>query len=299
MLQQTKMGVLYAIAAYGLWGILPIYFKQVQFLSSFEIFVHRIVWSVVFTGLLILLFGNAQKIYLTLRNKRNVFFLLMTSILIACNWLLFIWAVNNGFMLETSLGYYINPLFNIVLGVLFLGEKLRRNQYIAVAMMVCAVLFEVVNYGAFPWIAISLAVSFGCYGLLRKKIEVDSQTGLLIETSILMLPALIYWIWMLQSEYSNLFENSWQTNSLILLAGPFTSIPLMLFASAAQRLNYGTLGFFQYIAPSIVLLLAVFVYDEALPFHKAITFLVIWLALAVLSIDSLHQQRQAKLSARV
>ncbi len=294
MNSETKYGVVFALGAYGLWGVLPIYFKSIQFLGEAEILVHRIVWSFVFTLALVLLTSLKSKVTAAIKNPKLMLLLLITSILVSANWLIFIWTVANDRMLDASLGYYINPLVNVVFGFIFLGERLRPKQMIAVCLMVGGVMIEIIGFRSVPWVAIVLALTFASYGLLRKKIPVDSQTGLFIETLILMTPALIYWNFFLVSDYSDIRMNSWSVNTLLLIAGPFTSVPLILFAAAAKRLSFASLGFFQYIGPSVMFLLAVFIYGEVFTTSKMLTFGLIWIALIVISLDSIHSHKTNK-----
>lgn len=291
MTKQTRVGVISALSAFGLWGVLPIYFKEIQFLGEAEILVHRIVWSAIFTAVLISVLKIWPKVFEIITNFRALRLMMLTALLISSNWLIFIWAVANDHMLDASLGYYINPLINIVLGYLFLGERLGRVQLMAVCLMVAGVGIAIIAFGAFPYVAFGLAISFGLYGLIRKKVQIDSQSGLFVETLLLLPIALYYWNFMLVSDYSNLTQNSATINTLLLLAGPVTSVPLMFFAAAAQRLNLGTIGFFQYLGPSIMALIAVFVYGEIFSMQKWVTFGFIWVALAILTIDSLKGQR--------
>ena len=198
--------------------------------------------------------------------------MLVSSALLAFNWWLFIWAVNNDRILDASLGYYINPLLNIALGMLFLGERLSKVQYVAVGLAFTGVVIQLVTFGSFPLVALSLAGSFACYGLIRKMINVDSMTGLLIESALLLTPAIVYWFMLAESPTSNLFSNDWSLSALLLFAGVLTTAPLLCFVAAARRLDYSTMGFFQYIGPSIMFLFGVFVYGEKVGADRWVTF---------------------------
>lgn len=292
MPHQQRDGVLFALGAYGLWGFLAIYFKQLHFALPTEILVHRIIWSFLFTGLLILLWRGIPKVKVVIRNKRYIGWLLISSILIACNWVIFIWAIQNNQMLDASLGYFINPFINIALGMLFLGERLRRLQIAALVLAFIGVSAQIIVFGKVPVVALSLATTFGIYGLIRKQVPVDGQTGLLVETFILLIPALAYGMFMFQTGALS-FDYSWNQFALLFIVGPVTSIPLILFAAAAQRLKYSTMGFFQYIAPSIMFLCALGIYNEPLTTDKLITFVSIWTALALLSVEALYRRRSA------
>lgn len=291
--QSVKTGVLLAIAAYCMWGFAPMYFKLLQSLPAMEILMHRVVWSALLLIVLVVVLKQFDKVRAALRSRRVLGILLIAGILLAANWLLFIWAVNNDHLLEASLGYYINPLLNVFLGRVFLAERLRPLQKLAVLLAVAGVSIVVVSHGQVPWIALVLAGSFGVYGLLRKQVAVDSLPGLLIETMMMLPFALGYW-WLYGSDGSNLLTNSIDMNLILICAGVVTTAPLLCFTGAARRIKYSTLGFFQYIGPSIMFLLAIFLYGEALEPARLMTFLCVWAALALFSYDSVRSYRQAK-----
>jgi chloramphenicol-sensitive protein RarD len=291
----AQVGIMCAIAAYTMWGIAPIYFKQLTVLPAAEILMHRIIWSVLVLVGLIVALNQWTKVMAAFRNKKVMQVLLVAGILLGANWLLFIWAVNNDHILDASLGYYINPLINVFLGRLFLGERLRTFQRVAVVLAIVGVAILIFSYGHVPWIALVLAGSFSIYGILRKQVAVDSLPGLFIETLMLSPLALGYWL-LFGSEYSNLFNNDASLNMLILAAGIVTTAPLLCFTAAARRIMYSTLGFLQYIGPTLMFVLAVYLYDEPLDEARLITFGFVWLALAVFSVDSLiayKKQRKA------
>ncbi|SHO58272.1 EamA family transporter RarD [Vibrio quintilis] len=293
--QQARQGVLFAISAYLMWGIAPIYFKTIQHVPPAEILCHRIIWSFVFLGILI----HTSKQWLGVRfifnNKKQLLFLTATSVLVGSNWLLFIWSVNHDHLLDASLGYFINPLLNVLLGMIFLGERLRKLQWLAVAMAATGVIFQIIVFGSIPVIAIVLATTFGLYGLLRKKVAVNARTGLFIETLILLPAALIYLFLLANTSTSHLESNVWTLNVLLCLAGIVTTLPLLAFNGAATRLKLSTLGFFQYIGPSLMFLLAILIYGENFQADKAITFGFIWCALLIFSLEGLkHHQKQRR-----
>lgn len=291
----AQVGIICAIAAYTMWGIAPIYFKQLTILPAAEILMHRVIWSVLVLVGLIAGLKQWPKVAAALRNKKVMQVLFIAGILLGANWLLFIWAVNNDHILDASLGYYINPLINVFLGRLFLGERLRTFQRVAVVLAIVGVAILIFSYGHVPWIALILAGSFSIYGILRKQVAVDSLPGLFIETLMLSPLAIGYWL-LFGSEYSNLFNNDANLNMLILAAGIVTTAPLLCFTAAARRIMYSTLGFLQYIGPTLMFVLAVHLYDEPLDEARLITFGFVWLALAVFSVDSLiayKNQRKA------
>lgn len=290
---QTKAGVLYAIAAYTMWGIAPIYFKALTHIPAPEILMHRVVWSVLVLVVLILGLKHMRKVQDALLSAKVVFTLLLAGMLLAGNWLLFIWAVNNDFMLEASLGYFINPMINVFFGRVFLGERLRPIQQLAVTFAIIGVLASVFSYGEPPWVALTLATSFSIYGLLRKQVNVDSMPGLFIETSMMLPAAMIYWIFF-ATVTPDLTVNSSSLNALLLFAGIITTAPLLCFTAAARRIKYSTLGMLQYIGPSLMFTLAVVIYDETLSQGRLITFALVWTGLVVFTYDSLHQYRKTK-----
>lgn len=291
---RAKQGVIFALAAYTMWGIAPIYFKSLSEVPPVEILIHRIVWSFFLLAGLIHFGQGWHSFREVLKNKSKMIYLLASSVLIGGNWLLFIWAVNANHMLEASLGYYINPIINVILGMAFLSERLRPIQWIAVALAFIGVAIELIAFGSIPYISFALACSFGGYGLLRKKVNLDAQTGLFVETLVLLPVALIYWAFWAHSDTSNLFHNDWHLNTLLMLAGVITTAPLLCFTGAATRLKLSTLGFFQYIGPSLMFILAITLYGEHLSANKASTFLFIWAALVVFSFDGIKYSKSKK-----
>jgi chloramphenicol-sensitive protein RarD len=289
---QSRQGVLYALGAYLMWGIAPVYFKALHGVPALEILGHRIFWSFLFLAALIYFGQQTPMLKQLMRSKKKLALLLVTSLLIACNWLIFIWAVNANHMLDASLGYYINPLFNVLLGMLFLGETLRKLQWVAVLLAAIGVLIQLVMFGSIPIVAFALAITFGFYGLLRKKVNIGAQVGLFVETLILVPVAAIYLFLIADSATSDFASNSLSLNLLLFSAGIVTTLPLLCFAGAATRLKLSTLGFFQYIGPSMMFLLAVLAYGESFTPDKAITFAFIWGALILFSWDGIKNRKQ-------
>lgn len=287
-------GVLFALGAFLIWGVCPLYFKLLTHVSPGEILSHRIIWSCVLLLILLLASRRLYRVQAVLRQPRQLLNLTLSALLVAGNWLLFIWSVNNNHLLEASLGYYINPLLNILLGMLFLGERLRRIQSLAVALAGVGVIIQVVLLGHLPWIALTLAASFSIYGLIRKQIAVDAQTGLFVETMLLLPLALIYLLTLANSSTSDLTLNASSLNLLLMAAGVVTTVPLLLFTAGARLIPLSTLGFIQYLGPSIMFLLALFYYDEPVQPAKLLTFGFIWSALLLFSWESWHHSRRAK-----
>lgn len=297
MNQTDKQGALLAVSAFILWGIAPAYFKLLAAVPALEILMFRIVFSAALLVAIVLIGKNWSKITEILSSPKALLILLVSSSCLAFNWWLFIWAVNNGHILEASLGYYINPLLNVGLGMLFLGERLSKLQYAAVAIAISGVLIQLFTFGSFPIIAFALAGSFAIYGLIRKTISIDSVSGLTIESLVMLLPGVIYWYGFAQSPEANMLSNDWQTNFTIAMAGVVTTAPLLCFVAASRRLAYSTLGFFQYIGPSIMFVMGVLYYGEQVGQDRMLTFAFIWTALVVFSLASYKNMRKQKLSA--
>lgn len=289
----SNAGIINAILAYSMWGIAPLYFKLLLDVDALEILVHRVVWSSVLLFGIVIAIKKWRQLVLIITDKKLLAKLTLTATILAANWFLFIWAVNNDHLLDASLGYYINPLLSVALGMIFLGERLRKVQLIAVALAMVGVLIQLVMMGTLPLISLALAGTFGVYGLLRKQMHVDSFVGLLVESLVMLPLALIYWAFFVNSTTSNMMLNDWQFNGILILAGVVTTAPLLCFTAAAKRLTLAALGFFQYIGPSIMFVLATFLYQEPLVPAKLATFGFIWAALIVFSFDSL-KARKAK-----
>jgi chloramphenicol-sensitive protein RarD len=286
----SRNGAFSAISAYVLWGFAPLYFKLLTDIAPAEILMHRVVWSSVILLVMIIAMRNWSQLVAVLKQPKLVINLSLSASFLAVNWFLFIWAVNNDHLLDASLGYYINPLFNVVLGMLFFQERLRRNQLIAVGLAFIGVLIQLIALGTLPLISIVLAATFGIYGLIRKKLAVNSFVGLFVE-SMLMLPlAVIYWCYFINSNTSDMSLNTNTLNTTLIMAGIVTTAPLLCFTAAAKRLTLSTLGFFQYLGPSIMFILATFYYQETLQTAELITFICIWSALAIYSLDSLKKR---------
>lgn len=287
-----RAGALFALTAYGLWGIAPVYFKLVGFASPFEIIAHRIVWSVLILFSVVLV--RRQMYALRHLEWSRVGWLAVSGALVSVNWWVFVWALLNDRMLETSLGYYMNPLVNVLLGMVFLGERLRLGQALAVTLAFAGVVNEVISLGSLPWVGLTLAVTFGFYGLVRKKIAVDAVIGLGVETTLLLPLAVGYLIVQSLAGEGSFFRGVPEEVGLLAIGGLVTVVPLACFAAAAMRLPLVVLGFFQYLAPTLTLLLALFVYHEPFRDSQAVTFGCIWLALLIFSGEGLYHQLKSK-----
>lgn len=282
-----------AIVAYTLWSTATIYFKALDYVSAIEVLSHRVIWSFLLTLIIVYFFGLKEKMKAVIANRRLLMGLLVSTVLIAMNWGVFIWAVQNDKILSASLGYYINPLVSIMLGMVFLAERLNLAGKIAAGLCVAAVIFELISFGRLPWIALFLAFSFGLYGLVRKKLAVDSFVGLVFETGFLLPFALVY-LWLTPNPAATFGGTSWQQDVLLILAGPVTTIPLVCFAAAANRISLSAMGFIQYISPSGMFFLAIFIYGEDVTPYKLITFFIIWVALSLLIANSIRHTLRSR-----
>jgi chloramphenicol-sensitive protein RarD len=291
--RESLAGVVYAGMAFLIWGISPVYWKAMQQVPALEIVTHRVVWSFVFLIGLTLVQHRWDEFRRVLKTPRTMLILVLTTLLVSGNWLLYIWAVNAGYMLQASLGYYINPLVNVLLGMLFLKERLRRPQALAVLLACAAVIFRTVSYGELPWIALTLGFTFGLYGLIRKVAPVSSLVGLTVETLLLTSPGIAYLAHLESQGTGALFQGSRSLDALLIGTGVFTAVPLLFFNLGARRINLSTVGLMQYIAPSGMFLLAVLVYGEPFTAAQVWTFILIWTALAIYSIDSVRTYRRA------
>lgn len=286
-----RKGMLYAAAAYTIWGSFPIYFKALQNVPAMEIMMHRMVWSLVFVMLVLAWRRQWTWIGQVLRRPRVLAGFAASALLLSGNWFIFIWAVNNGRVVESSLGYFINPLVNVLLGFLLLGERMRPMQWAAIGLAACGVAWLTWQGGQLPWIALLLAGSFGAYGLLRKTAALGALEGLSLETLLLFPLALGYLAWLTFDGHNAFLTGSASTRWLLAAAGPITAIPLLLFAAGARRIPLSTLGLLQYIGPTIQLLLGVWLYHEPFSAARLAGFVVIWAALAVYSAEGLWQAR--------
>ncbi|MGV2872299.1 EamA family transporter RarD [Colwellia sp. E150_009] len=288
-------GIFNALGAYVMWGIAPLYFKLLIDIGSGEILMHRIIWSSIFLLLLVLLTKKWPVFVQLCQQPKIVLKLTLSAAVLAANWLIFIWAINNNHLLDASLGYFINPLFNVALGMLIFSERLRRNQKIAVMLAALGVFIQLFTVGSLPIVSLALASSFAVYGVLRKKMQIDSFVGLLTESLIMLPVALIYWLYFLESPTANLTLNSQTLNITLVMAGIVTTAPLLCFTAAAKRLALSSLGFFQYIGPSIMFLLATLYYKESIQAAEFVTFIFIWLALLLYSLDAYKTMKKNKL----
>ncbi|WP_017473028.1 EamA family transporter RarD [Amphibacillus jilinensis] len=296
--KQIKIGSFAAAGAYLIWGFLPLYWKAVGGISAGALLGHRIVWSFVFM-LLIIFLSKSTKRFLTearliFKDRKKLTGLILASLVISGNWLIFIWAVNSNYVIQASLGYYINPLISILLGVVVLKESLAKVEILSVVLAGFGVLFLTFYYGVFPWISLVLALTFALYGLIKKTIDISTMSGLTLETLIALPVALVYLL--IEGDSLTTMQSSFQMALLLMGAGVVTAIPLLLFATGAKRIPLSMIGFLQYIAPTFMLLIGVFLFNEPFTYAHMIAFLAIWVALVIYSTSRFMRFRQLKKS---
>lgn len=272
----------------------PLFWKVLAGVPAFELLMHRVVWSFLFLAVLLIVQGRWDRFLAAMTHRRTLLTLFVTTFFVSCNWFIYIWAVNNGYVLQASLGYYINPLVNVFLGMVILRERLRLFQILAVMLGGIGVLYLTVSYGVFPWISLTLAFSFGLYGLLRKIAPVGSLEGLCVETLILTVPALAYLMAIGSNGSGAFMAVSLKTDLFLAGTALLTGFPLLLFNLGAKRLALSTLGFLQYLAPSSMFVLAIFVFHEPISKAQMLSFGFVWTALCIYSIDTaLHYRRSS------
>lgn len=284
-----SLGLFFAATAYVLWGLFPLYFKLLASVPPLEILIHRMLWSLVFLGMVLVVRGKWRWLADVLRRPRVLAGFAASALLLSGNWFLYIWAINHDRIIDASLGYFITPLVNVLLGFVFLGERLRPMQWAAVTLAAMGVLWLALQSGHPPWIGLALAGTFGTYGLLRKTAQLGALEGLSLETLLLCPLALGSLVWLDHAGQNSFVAAGNATRWLLVAAGPITAIPLLLFAAGARRIPMATLGLLQYIGPSIQLLLGVLLYRETFGGARLAGFAVVWSALIVYSADGLWQ----------
>lgn len=291
--EDTLAGFLYALSAFVLWGLLPLYMKALAHVPAWEVVLHRAIWSVPVAGVLLLILRRTADIRTALRSPRTLAMAAVTAVLISINWIIYVWSIGAGRAIESALGYYINPLVNVLLAALFLGERLSRVQLVAVALAALAVAILTVDAGRLPWVSLVLALSFGLYGFLRKTLPIGPSQGFFLEVVILSVPALAVAFWLGVTDDGHFRLSDPATFWLLVGCGPATAAPLVLYAFGTKTLRYTTLGLMMYIVPTMIFLTAVFVFDEPFDTVKGIAFALIWSALAIYSWSMLAQARSA------
>ncbi|HNZ01250.1 MAG TPA: EamA family transporter RarD [Anaerolineaceae bacterium] len=292
-------GVLFALAAYILWGFFPLYFKAIQQVSALQILAHRIAWGFVFTLAVVLVLRQWKEFRASVFNRRTFLIYAGASVVLGINWFTYVWAVITNHVVESSLGYFINPIVSVLLGVIFLRERLRTFQWVAIAMVTAGVVYLTITFGQLPWISLVLAVTFGFYGLLKKIAPLGALHGITLETAVLTIPSLAY-LFIVNANGTGTFGHSTPLlDFLLVLSGPVTAIPLLLFATGARRIPLTTIGLLQYIAPTLQFLLGVLVFHEPFDQTRLIGFMIIWLALVLFSVENLLARRRTPSTAPI
>ena len=291
-----RKGILYAVAAYAIWGIFPLYWKLLAHVDSLEVLVSRVIWSFVFTYLFIIIIKQRQLLLedlkLLWKDKKLFLSLLSASFVISCNWFLYIFAVNNNHVVDASLGYYINPLITVVFGMIFFKEKLSKLQISAVIVAFIGVLSLTIGYGEVPWIALLIAFSFASYSALKKQITLNATRGLVIETLFMLPVAIVYYIYIMSTNKATFLQLNWQTDLILVLGGIVTAIPLVLFANGAKLLPQYVIGFIQYMTPTIVLVLGIVLYKEPFTKTELISFMFIWLSIIIFTFSTIFETKK-------
>jgi len=290
---------LFALAAYILWGFFPLYFKAIQQVSALQILAHRIAWGFVFTLAVVLVLRQWKEFRASVFNRRTFLIYAGASVVLGINWFTYVWAVITNHVVESSLGYFINPIVSVLLGVIFLRERLRTFQWVAIAMVTAGVVYLTITFGQLPWISLVLAVTFGFYGLLKKIAPLGALHGITLETAVLTIPSLAY-LFIVNANGTGTFGHSTPLlDFLLVLSGPVTAIPLLLFATGARRIPLTTIGLLQYIAPTLQFLLGVLVFHEPFDQTRLIGFMIIWLALVLFSVENLLARRRTPSTAPI
>jgi chloramphenicol-sensitive protein RarD len=292
-----QSGLWFALGAYLMWGFFPLYWKMIQHVPAMEILAHRMVWSLGFVA--VLLTARRRWAWVRALDGRTVLTYLAAALFLAINWGMYIWAVNSGFVVETALGYFINPLINVVFGTVLLGERPRPTQWVAIGLAATGVLHLTFVYGQVPLIALTLGTTFAIYGLIKKKARLGAIEGVALESALLFLPALGLLLWLESSGRGHLFSSSPMTVALLLGSGIATMLPLLCFAAAVRRISLTVLGLMQYLAPTLQFLIGVFVYQEELTLARLTGFLFIWAALIVFSTEALIARRRQMRARRL
>jgi chloramphenicol-sensitive protein RarD len=283
--------LLAAVIAYCIWGFMPLFFRQLSGVPAIEIIAHRVIWAVPLLLVIMAFRAQLPEFWAAITSFRTLRWMMLSAVLISVNWLVYVWAVNNGLILAASLGYYLNPLLNVLVATVFLGEKLNRTQWVAVAIATLAVVVLASGAPETLWISLSLAASFCFYGVVRKFAPIGAIPGLALETTLLLPAALSAAYWFYGGSTPRGWGSDITTTSLLLAGGAITAVPLLLFATAARRMSYSVIGFIQYIGPTIQFLLGIFLYNETLSNVRLISFLLIWTALAIFSWDAIRRMR--------
>ncbi|MEK4759140.1 EamA family transporter RarD [Viridibacillus sp. FSL E2-0187] len=297
-MQEEKKGILSALGAYIIWGIFPLYWKGLQHVASEEVLAGRVIWSFILTLIFVVILKQGKMLLVDFKqlwqHPKSFWLLVTAAYLISLNWFLYIWAVNNNHIVESSLGYYMNPLVSVLLGIFFLKEKLSKAQVMSFIIAAIGVLILVISYGQIPWLSFGLALTFGVYGLLKKKVLVDATRGLVLETFFILPVAVAYYVYVYFHGNISFLHTDIKTDVLIIGTGIVTAVPLILFATGAQKIPLYLVGFIQYVSPTIMLFLGVIVYGESFSGIDLLSFSFIWVALILFSITKIIEVRKSK-----
>ncbi len=294
-----KRGVLFAIGAYILWGLFPLYWKQLETVPALEIVAHRILWSFVFIFGVMILTKRVRGLWRDARRPRVFLTYTASAVLLSINWLTYIWGVNSGYIVEASLGYFINPLVSVLLGVIFFRERLRLVQWVAIGLAAVGVGYLTVRYGSLPWIGLVLAFSFGTYGLIKKRASLEALEGQTLEMALLLIPALFFLLHLEGQHVAAFGHTGPGTVFLLAFGGVVTAVPLLMFAAAARRIPLSMIGILQYIAPSLQFSIGVWVYNENFSTSRLIGFCFIWSALLIYTLEGLHRRRKTRIESLI
>ncbi len=299
---EEKKGVVYALIAYVIWGAFPLYWKLLEQVGSLEILINRVIWSFIFTAIFILLIKQRKHLIEDIKslwiNKKLFFALLIASIVISCNWYLYIWAVNHNHVIDASLGYYINPTITVLFGVIFFKEKLSKVQLTAVIVAFIGVLIMTISYGQIPWVALLIAISFATYSAIKKKITLDATRGLAIETLFILPFAIGLYIYLSSNSEIQFLQINFLTDLYLILGGIVTAIPLIMFSKGAQRIPQYLIGFFQYFTPTVALILGVVLYNEPFTTADLIAFSFIWIAVIIFAASTITELRKRQFAKK-
>ncbi|AUH65594.1 EamA family transporter RarD [Paracoccus zhejiangensis] len=294
----SPRGLVFALAAYVLWGFLPLYMKALDHISPFEIIAHRVIWSLPIAAVVLFWQGRSADVLTALRTPRLLAMAALTAALISVNWLIYVWAVTNDHAMDAALGYYINPLFSIFLGAMLLGERLNRLQKLAVALAAAAVILLTVEAGRLPLVAVGLTLSWGFYAYCKKSLPLGPNQGFTLEVLLLLPLAIGYVIWLQVNGQSHFAQGNLKDSILLILAGPATAIPLMFYANGAKLVRLSTIGTLQYITPTMVFITALLVFGEPFEGARLIAFPMIWLALVIYSVTLIREAGQRRRTRR-
>ncbi|MFT7558819.1 MAG: chloramphenicol-sensitive protein RarD [Flavobacteriales bacterium] len=293
---EVQQGMLLALFSYCAWGFLPLYFKSLSDLSSVDILIHRIVWSTLLTLVMVIVAGKLSFVLSVFTSLKKLWPFVLSALLLSANWLIYIYATLHHDIMQISLGYFINPILNMLFGMVIFSERVGRLSKLAMMLAGLGLLVRLSDFEHFPWLALGIALAFSLYGVVRKKAKADAASGLFIETSVLLIPALAWMFFVGGTTSFELMNNAWDYSLLLMMAGPVTTIPLIAFSLAVKKIPYYLMGFCQYLTPSILLLLAIFLYDEAWTRNELLTFGLVWIGIVLALSETFYRSRTREAS---